>query len=144
MSNTNNTPHELERLSPKEELFCIKYLEIGNIGNAVIEAGYKSKDIVSASATGNRLLKKNKIQKKIKELKAEMYSDSIADAKEVMEYFTRVMRGEEKDQFDLDAPLSERTKAALELAKRTVDVEARAQGKADNVVKIELDWNMED
>ena len=32
------------------------------------------------------------------------------------------MRGEVKDQFGLDAPLAERTKAAVELAKRKVDV----------------------
>ena len=34
------------------------------------------------------------------------------------------MRGEKKDQFDLDASLSERTKAASELAKR-LDVRAK-------------------
>ena len=39
-----------------------------------------------------------------------------------MRYFTSVMRGEVKDQFGLDAPLAERTKAAVELAKRKVDV----------------------
>ena len=47
---------------------------------------------------------------------------SIADAAEVMQYFTSVMRGEIKDQFGLDAPLAERTKAAVELAKRKVDI----------------------
>ena len=45
----------------------------------------------------------------------------VADGQEVMEYFTKVMRGEVKDQFGLDAPLSERTKAAQELAKRLLD-----------------------
>lgn len=34
---------------------------------------------------------------------------------------TDVMRGKIKDQFDLDASLSERTKAAQELLKRNVD-----------------------
>ena len=38
-----------------------------------------------------------------------------------MEYLTRVMRGEEKDQFDLEISIAERTKAAQELAKRIVD-----------------------
>ena len=41
-----------------------------------------------------------------------------------MEYLTSVMRGEAKDQFDLDASLSERTRAASELAKR-LDVRAK-------------------
>ena len=51
-------------------------------------------------------------------------SDKIADIQEVMEYLTSVMRGEKKDQFDLDPALSERTKAASELAKR-LDVRAK-------------------
>ena len=38
-----------------------------------------------------------------------------------MKYLTDVMRGKIKDQFDLDASLSERTKAAQELLKRNVD-----------------------
>lgn len=41
-----------------------------------------------------------------------------------MEYLTAVMRGEKKDQFDLDPSLSERTRAASELAKR-LDVRAK-------------------
>ena len=70
--------------------------------------------------------------------------NTIATAQEVMEYFTRVMNGQEKDQFGLEAPLSERTKAAQELARRTVDIENRLAGKADAEVKITLNWNREE
>ena len=42
----------------------------------------------------------------------------IAKPEEVLKYLTSVMRGEVKDQFDLDAPLQERTRAAEALAKR--------------------------
>ena len=45
----------------------------------------------------------------------------IADITEIMQYLTSVMRGEVKDQFDLDAPLSERTRCAQELLKRNMD-----------------------
>ena len=45
----------------------------------------------------------------------------IADVAEVMRFLTSVMRGEVKDQFDLDAPLSERTNAAKEILKRNMD-----------------------
>lgn len=71
----------------------------------------------------------------------EARKETQATASEVMEYFTKVMRGEEKDQFGLDAPLSERTKAAQELAKRTIDIENRASGKADERIEIKLDWS---
>ena len=60
-----------------------------------------------------------------------------------MEYFTSVMRGEVKDQFGLDAPLTERTNAAKELAKRTVDVDLRKQGMADNQITVTLNWGDE-
>lgn len=71
----------------------------------------------------------------------EARTQSVAAATEVMQYFTRVMRGEEKDQFGLDAPLSERTKAAQELAKRTVDIENRMNGVTDQKVEIKLNWS---
>ena len=44
--------------------------------------------------------------------------ESVATAKEIMQYYTRVMRGEEKDQFGLDASLQDRTKCAELLGKR--------------------------
>ena len=42
----------------------------------------------------------------------------VADADEVMEFYTAVMRGEVKDQFGLDTALSDRLKAGAELMKR--------------------------
>ena len=67
-------------------------------------------------------------------------NDNISTATEVMEFFTSVMRGKVKDQFGLDAPLSERTKAAQEIAKRTIDIENRLAGVADNVTEVKIDW----
>ena len=42
----------------------------------------------------------------------------IADANEVLEFFTNVMRGNVKDQFGLDSSLSDRLNAGKELMKR--------------------------
>ena len=74
----------------------------------------------------------------------ELRKETVATAEEVMAYFTAVMRGELNDQFGLDAPLAERTRAAQELAKRTIDVENRAKGNADVNVAIKLDWNRDE
>ena len=76
----------------------------------------------------------------ILERQKEIYKGNIATAEEVMNYFTQVMRGEIKDQFGLDTPISERTRAAQEIAKRTVDIENRMAGKDTATVKIQLDW----
>lgn len=71
----------------------------------------------------------------------ELRSDTIATAQEVMEFFTDVMRGQVKDQFGLDATLSDRTRAAQEIAKRTIDIENRRSGESDQVISIKLDWS---
>lgn len=136
MINSNNSP-----LSPKQKAFCEYYLESSNGTQSAIKAGYSE---TTATATASRLLTYRKIQEEISRLREDARSENIASAQEVMEYFSKVMRGEIKDQFGLDAPLSERTKAAQELAKRTVDIDNRVQGKSDAVVQIKLDWSRDE
>lgn len=87
-----------------------------------------------------KLLQRPEIQKEYWDQMREVREHDVADATEVMKYFTQVMRGEIKDQFGLDASLSDRTQAAKELAKRTVDIENRMAGKPDAVVSIGLNW----
>lgn len=128
---------ENKPLTARQEAFCYNYVELNNGTQAAIKAGYKP---TTADQQASRLLTKSKIREKIDQLKKEQQSASIATAQEVMEYFTKVMNGEIKDQFGLEAPLSERTKAAQELAKRTVDIDNRAKGVADTKIEITLDW----
>lgn len=134
MSNNNE-------LNARQEAFCYYYVETHNGTQSAIKAGYKE---TTADQQASRLLTKDKVKKKIAELTQEQQKASIATAQEVMEYLTKVMNGEIKDQFGLEAPLSERTKAAQELAKRTVDIEQRAKGVADATIEIKLDWGMDE
>lgn len=115
-------------------------METGNGRQSVIDAGYKSK---VPEAYASDILRKPYIAEEIKYRTDSAKKSSIATAQEVMEYFTKVMNGEIKDQFNLEAPLSERTKAAQELAKRTVDIENRLAGKEDAKVVISIDWKRE-
>ena len=128
-------------LSPREEAFVSKFMETNNATQSAIYAGYSEK---TAPSKGSQLLNKINVGAEIHKRQEEMKKSSIATAQEVMEYFTKVMNGEIKDQFGLEAPLSERTKAATELARRTVDLENRAAGKADAQLTIRLDWGRED
>lgn len=129
-----NTGH---RLTIKEQKFINEYLETGNGRQSVIKAGYTTK---APSQYSQSLLTKSYIADEIRSRQEEIRKSKIASAQEVMEYFTAVMKGEIKDQFGLEAPLSERTKAAQELAKRTVDIDNRLAGKADANVTISIDW----
>ena len=63
-------------------------------------------------------LTKVDIKAYIEERLKEIENKRIADGKEDLEYLSKVMRGEEKDQFGLDASLQDRTKAAELLGKR--------------------------
>ena len=138
---TTNTGHVL---SVNEDKFINLYLELGNGQQAVIKAGYKSKN---PQMYAHRMLSKSYIVEEIKFRRDKAYEESAATAQEVMEYFAKVMRGEIKDQFGLEAPLSERTKAAQELAKRTIDIDNRMAGKKDMQtpeISIKLDWSREE
>lgn len=104
-------------LTPKQKAFADYYIECGNQTEAARRAGYKKPHV-----QGNQNLEKLSVREYIEERQKQIEDSRIASAAEVMQYFTSVMRGEVKDQFGLDAPLAERTKAAVELAKRKVDV----------------------
>lgn len=125
-------------LTIKEDKFISTYVETGNASQAVEEAGYKVK---AKPQQANELLNKPYIKEEIEYRMSLIRDDSIATAEEIMQYFTDVMRGKIKDQFDLDASLSERTKAAQELAKRQIDMVNKVSGAdATAEVKITLNW----
>lgn len=90
---------------------------------------------------GAELLNRPNIKAEIQRIMEELKDESLATADEVMKFFTSVMRGEVKDQFGLDATLSDRTRAAQELAKRTIDIENRNAGNADQTLSIKIDWS---
>lgn len=107
-----------DKLTPKQKKFCDEYLKLGNATQAAKNAGYSEK---TAYRTGADNLKVPHILDYINARQEQITSKDIADIEEIMKYLTDVMRGKIKDQFDLDASLSERTKAAQELLKRNVD-----------------------
>lgn len=119
-------------LTPVEERFVAEYIKSGNIKKAAELSGYEG--------SGSTLLQKPNVQKRIRKVMRKLEKETTATAEEVMQYFTAVMRGEVSDQFGLDASLADRTKAAQELAKRTIDIENREKGKADASVEIKLNW----
>ena len=118
---TNKEKEAKKYLNQRQIRFVQNYMKTNNITHSAIDAGYSPK---TAHVQGCNLLKNVKIQEYINAINERIESDKIADIEEVMEYLTSVMRGEKKDQFDLDPSLSERTKAASELARR-LDVKAR-------------------
>lgn len=105
----------MDRLTPKQKAFADYYIELGNATEAYIRAGYNKK---GARANSSRLIANDSIKQYVDERLKEIEDKRIAKGEEVLQYLTKVMRGEEKDQFGLDASLQDRTKAAELLGKR--------------------------
>lgn len=111
--NDEELKKEYEKLTEKQKRFIDYYVETGNASEACKLAGYKGKNL-------NNIGSENlaKLGKYIKVKLDEKEKQRIASQDEVLQYLTKVMRGEEKDQFGLDASLQDRTKCAELLGKR--------------------------
>lgn len=104
-----------EKLTPKQRRFCEEYLKSGNATEAAKKAGYKEK---AAHSMGAENLRKPAISAYIKRRTDEQEAALVADSNEILKFYTAVMRGEVKNQFGMDASLSDRLKAGDSLMKR--------------------------
>ena len=137
-----HSTHTGIQLTMREEMFINEY--INNGGDK-----YKAYEVCGGTAKNKKeaiaRMMKPYIQEEISYRLSLVSSRGVADANEIMQYFTAVMRGEVNDQFGLDAPLTERTAAAKELAKRQIDALEKAQASKKNIdMTIVLDWERPD
>lgn len=104
------------KLTEKQKRFIDYYIETGNATESARKAGYRAKTEKAMSNIGSENL--GKLGVFINAKLEEKDNKRIASQDEVLEYLTKVMRGQEKDQFGLDASLQDRTKCAELLGKR--------------------------
>jgi phage terminase small subunit len=114
------------KINEKQKAFVL-YLCKDNLSqtDAYIKAGYSPK---GARAGAARLLTNVSVQEYMKKVMKKVEDKKIADIKEVMEFYTAVMRGAEKDQFGLDAALRDRLDASKELVKRLEKIDDKNTG----------------
>lgn len=77
-------------MNARQKRFCDEYLIDCNATQAAIRAGYSEK---TAYAIGEQNLKKLELKTYIDEQLERIHNENTADAKEVIEYLTEVMRG---------------------------------------------------
>ena len=82
-------------MTDKQKRFCDEYLIDCNATQAAIRAGYSPK---TAYSIGEENLKKPELKTYIDERLEQLHSEKTADAQEVLEYLTSVMRGEHTEQ----------------------------------------------
>ena len=114
-------------MNARQKKFCDEYLIDCNATQAAIRAGYSPK---TAKVTGAKMLTNANLKAYIDEQLERIHNEKTADAQEVLEYLTAVMRGEHTEQTlqlvgdgvqtitDIDVSAKERLKAAELIGKR--------------------------
>lgn len=83
------------KLTQKQRLFADEYIKSGNATQSALKAGYSPKTVRSI---GQENLTKPDIKAYIDAKMTEIESHKIADAKEVLKFYTRVLREEETEE----------------------------------------------
>ena len=117
-------------LTPKQKAFADYYIECGNSTEAARKAGYSEK---TSRSIGAENLTKPDISAYIAARMQAQNEARVASADEVLQFFSSVMRGEVKDQFGLDAALSDRLNAGKELMKRHAAAESACDRNAAKI-----------
>jgi len=114
-------------MTPRQRKFCDEYIASGNATDAAIKAGYSVRTARQIAAEN---LSKPDLCAYIEAELEKLHCVKIADATEVMEYLTSVMRGEQTEQIlqmtgegaqvitDIGVSARERLKAAELIGKR--------------------------
>ncbi len=82
-------------VNAKQKRFCDEYLVDCNATQAAIRAGYSAR---TANEQAARLLANVSIKAYIDEKMERLHNERTADAQEVLEYLTAVMRGQQTEQ----------------------------------------------
>lgn len=101
-------------LTPKQQRFCDEYLIDLNATQAAIRAGYSEK---TAYSQGQRMLKNVEVKAYIEAELEHIHNEKTADAKEVMEYLTSVMRGQARSSVVVVENIGDFTSKAREMEK---------------------------
>ncbi len=114
-------------MNAKQKRFCDEYLVDCNATQAAIRAGYSAR---TANEQAARLLANVSIKAYIDEKMERLHNERTADAQEVLEYLTAVMRGQQTEQTlisigdgvqkigDIEVGARDRLKAAELIGKR--------------------------
>ncbi|WP_099950584.1 terminase small subunit [Ezakiella peruensis] len=128
-----------KKLTIKQKKFADEYIISGNASEAAIKAGYKES---SARSIGNENLTKPDIKSYIDERMKELDDKKIAEQKEVLAFYTSVMRGEVREPMAISNGMGEDIKMVIPSAatrKSAADSLAKAHGMFIQKLEIEAE-----
>lgn len=131
--------------SPKMREFALQYHKLGHARDAAIAAGYTAR---SAHTQAHRLLLREDVSLYLEHLSRSHEDENIAQAEEVLEFLTTVMRGNSTISIDGDElanPVStqERLRAAELLGKRYGLYVERVESSNASHIVVEIDYGEE-
>lgn len=142
-------------MTDKQRRFADEYIIDCNATRAYKAAYPKVKSDAVAQTNGSRLLLNAMVKSYIDEQLEKLHNKKTADAQEVMEYLTSVMRGEQKEEIlclvgdgcqkikQIDVSAKERLKAAELLGKRYGIFSDKVDLNADMDLNITVDYGDE-
>ena len=130
-------------MTSKMKKFCLEYATSGNATQSAIKAGYAEK---TAYSQGQRLLKNVEVKSYLQELAEQMESDKIAQAKEMQERLTSIIRMQTKEEVVAVEGCGDGFSEAKIIAKnpnlkdvvKAIDTLARMQGVYDTKTTLNL------
>lgn len=147
-------------MTEKQKRFCDEYLIDCNATRAYKTVYKNVKSDVVAATNGGRLLRNAEVQKYIAEQMEEIHNEKTADAQEVIEYLTSVLRGESTTQeivvegtgdgcseartMEKSPSEKERLKAAELLGKRYALFTDKVETDVDMDLNITIDYGEDD
>lgn len=143
-------------MTQRQERFCQEFVATGNATLSAINAGYAEP---SARITGAKLLSNSNIQERLKELNGEVLNSKIADAREMQEHLSAIIRGESDEEVivvegcgdGVSEAVTKKKKPSQSDKIKAMQLLARMQGVLDNNQTINVvvpiyggDQNLED
>jgi len=143
-------------MTQRQERFCQEYVATGNATLSAINAGYSER---SAKQVGQKLLTNHDLQIRIKELSGEVLNSKIADAREMQEHLSAIIRGESDEEVivvegcgdGVSEAVTKKKKPSQSDKIKAMQLLARMQGVLDNNQTINVvipvyggDQNLED
>lgn len=129
------------KLTLKQQRFCDFYIKLGNATQAAIEAGYSKK---TAKAIGAENLAKPYLRAYIDEILEAQANERQADAAEVLEYLTAVMRGEHTEETLIGLGEGAQGKTSIEVGAKDRLKAAELLGKRHALFTDKVDLNTGD
>lgn len=113
-------------LNPKQEKFCLEYASCGNATQAYLKV-YGGNEL-SAAAQSSRLIRKDNIRARLKELADEIASQRICTAIELQERLTAIIRREVTEEIILPSGEKIERQVSIRDILKAIEILARIQG----------------